>query len=400
MKIVLLAETFPGNTSYFGVMLPKYLARLGAEVHLLALDLPPYWNVAGMRAHYEQLVGKEWLVAGSVHAKDGYSVHIMGHRSMAGYMGMRGLGAKLREIDPDIVYSLSAIGWLPLQAALLKTIRPYKLFTGSHTAASTFPLYKSRGGPLRWPLVKSVFTRWIPGRFVSLLSERCHAPTVDCAEIAWRFFGVQRRKVEVLHLGVDTDVFHPLKVADAAADRAATRAGLGIGDDDFVVIYTGKITEEKRVDLVPAAVRRLRDQGYKARALVIGSGPAVGDVAAAGEVVMLPYQPYHQLARYYRASDVAVWPTNESTSMLDAAACGVPIVVSDGIIYREHVDGNGLVYRMGDLDSLVAALRELVPMQRRRELGEEGARKMAASFSWSSHASRRLEQYRAAVRVV
>ena len=393
MRVVIVGETFPRNTSYLGVMLPRYLARLGVDVHVISLDLAPYWMIPEMRSHYESLVGKEWLIAGAIHDYDGFKIHILPQDRRMGYMRARGLGKKLRSLRPDIVYTASAIRWLPLEAAFWKLLLGYKLFTGSHTAGSTFPLYHARGG--RWyDRFLNVITRWIPGRMVSLVTERCHAPAADCAVIAHKFFGVQRKKVEVLHLGVDTEVFRPVDSPDLEAERIATRKMLGVDVDDLVVVYTGKITSEKRVDLIPKAVRKLREKGVSARGLIIGEGPASDDIAPDDSIVRLPFMPYRELAKYYRASDIAVWPSTESTSMLDSAACGIPIVVSDLTGYREHVDGNGLVYNFGNFDSLVSCLLELVPKSNRRTLGERGAEKMANIFSWESHARIRLEQYR------
>jgi glycosyltransferase involved in cell wall biosynthesis len=393
MRVVILAESFARNTSYIGVMLPRYLARMGVDVHLLSLDLAPYWMIPEMKTHYESLVGKEWLAAGAIHDYDGFKVHILQHDRCMGYVRALGLGAKLRGLRPDIVLSAGAIGWLPLEAAFWKLILGYKLFTGSHTGGSTFPLYHARGERVVERLLNFV-TRWIPGRLVSLVTERCHAPTADCAVIAYKFFGVQKKKVEVLHLGVDTEVFHPIDGSNLEAERVVTRKILGFDDDELVLIYTGKITVDKRVDLIPEAVSRLRERGISARALIIGEGPAKDSISSDSNVTMLPFMSYQELARYYRASDIAVWPTTESTSMLDSAACGLPIIVSSLMVYREHVDGNGLVYDLGDVDSLVSCLQDLVSLSRRKVLGEVGAMKMANRFSWEAHARKRLEQYR------
>jgi glycosyltransferase involved in cell wall biosynthesis len=349
-----------------------------------------------MRRHYEELVGVEWLVPGLVAPHDGYMVHVLPHRMAGGLMRMRGLARTLRDLRPDVVYSLSAIGWIALEAALLKPVLGYTLFTGSHTAASTFPLFHD-AAPWYAPSRLKVFvSRAIPGRLISLATERCYGPTVDCAEIAWRYFGVQRRKVGVMHLGVDTDVYFPVRDDATRAEREDVRRELGVDPQEIVAIYTGKLTPEKHTGLLVQAVGRLRQRGLPFRALVIGEGPQRDEIAAMENVVTLPYQRYDRLARYYRASDVAVWPTNESTSMLDAAACGLPLIVSDGIVYRDHVDGSGLVYTMNDLDALVAALERLSAPEERARLGAIGAEKMATRFSWLDHARRRLDEYEAA----
>ena len=83
--------------------------------------------------------------------------------------------------------------------------------------------------------------------------------------------------------------------------------------------------------------------------------------------------------------------------MLDAAACGLPIVASDTMTTPERLDGNGAAYRLNDLADLVRVLLELQDPQTRQRLGAFGAQKMARDFSWESIARRRLRDYETAL---
>lgn len=399
LRIVIVGDSFPRNMGYLGTMLPRYLARLGQEVHYVATDLPPYWQIPSMRVKYSELIGAEWMQPGIHREYEGYTVHILGHWEVGGLIGMSGLRPLLRALRPDVIYALGAIGILPLECALHRALHGGLLFTGSHTLASGFPLASQ---PRPWRSMaglRTFFARWLPGRLISLLTEKCYAPTIDCAEIARRFFGVQEKKIKVLHLGVDTDVFFPVKDESSQSERRLLRMELGFSDEEVVFVYTGKLTPEKNVALLAEAVSQLREEGRSMRLLCVGAGPERDRLAACNATTVLDFRPYTDLGRIYRAADVAVWPTNESTSMLDAAACGLPIIISDGVVYREHVDGNGLVYRMNDLPDLKEKLLEVADSFRRKALGDAGARKMANEFSWLEHARRRLHDFEAAVAV-
>jgi len=398
MRIVIAGDAFPRNMGYLGTMLPKYLARLGAEVHVLALDLPPYWQQPELRAHYMRLIGEEWFVPGRIAPYDGYTVHILRHQQVGRLVRMPDLRRKLAELKPDVVYSQTAVGWLPLECAFWKLVYGFRLFTGSHMLASGFPFARKAHPWRSREAIKVLLARWLPGRLISLLSEKCTAPTSDCAEIARRFFGVQKHKVEVRHLGVDTDVFFPVSTQEHATERAQTRRELGIEDEEILCTYSGKLTAEKNAMIIAQAVNQLRKEGQKFRFVCIGEGAQKDELSKAEWTTVLPFMPYQALGRYYRAADIAIWPTNESTSMLDAAACGVPIIVSDGIVYREHVDGNGLVIRLGDLADLVAKLKRLADVKLRSQLGAVGAEKMVTQFSWLAHARARLAAYEQALR--
>ncbi len=397
MRIVLISETFPKKMGYLVSMLPKYLARLGVDVHVVILDLPPYYQLKDFKQTYGSFMDSEVLPAGTVEAYEGYTLHVLGHKKVLGYMRMVGLWDKLQALRPDIVQALLSIGWIPLDAALAKPFLGYKLFTGSHTTASTFPLAKRKASIWDREQLKCFVTRTLPGRLVSLATEKCYGPTKDCAEIAWRFFGVQQHKVEVIHLGVDTEFFFPVSSEATVQERTALRQQFGFSEHDVMCIYTGKLTEEKNALILAKAVARLRAMGEPFYGLFIGDGVQKESIQAHPWCTVLDFMPFYELAAYYRAADIGVWPTNESTSMLDAAACGIPIIVSDGIVYREHVEGNGIVYKMNDLEDLVSTFLKLRDAATRKRLGSFGAEKMAREFSWESIAKRRLKDYEAAL---
>ncbi|HEY3731938.1 MAG TPA: glycosyltransferase family 4 protein [Steroidobacteraceae bacterium] len=395
MKVVVINETFSPKMGYLGTMLPKYLARAGLDVHVIATDLAAYYNLNEFKSGVPGFLQEQTLQAGTVMQIDGYTAHILPHGRALGHVLMRGLAAKLHVLRPDVVYSVLAIGWMPLEAALVKCVSGYRLFTGSHTSALMFAGdgTRPRGALAR---ARDFCVRWLPGRFVSLFSERCYCPTADCGEVAWKRFGVQRSKIDIVHLGIDPEFFHPISGAAERELRAELRRRLGFHPSDIVCIYTGKMTEGKNVILLARAVEQLRSEGRPFRALFVGDGNQRAAVENQTGCVVLDFMPFSQLGDYYRASDVAVWLTNESTSMLDAAACGIPIVVSDRI-YQDHVTGNGLAYRMNDLGSLCEQLRMLENSRLRARLGAAGARKMRDSFSWELAAQRRVRDFTAAL---
>lgn len=84
--------------------------------------------------------------------------------------------------------------------------------------------------------------------------------------------------------------------------------------------------------------------------------------------------------------------------MLDAAACGLPVVANDSMSVPERIDGNGMLYRLNDRADLVRVLLGLQDPQIRQGMGAFGAQKMARDFSWESVAKRRLQDYQNALR--
>jgi glycosyltransferase involved in cell wall biosynthesis len=378
-------------------MLARYLAGLGADVHYITTDLPVYHKSPDARSAYNQFSADSTMTPGEMEQYDGYTVHCIGHRYVLGVPMFTGLFDKLRQIQPDVVQLFINAGWVPLQTAAAKLRLGFTLFSAAHTTVSVFPLARRPVRPWNREWIANLATRAIPGRVASVFTERCYAATDDCAEVATRFYGMPKRKVAVVPLGVDTENFHPPRTAEDRARRAQIRAELGFAEGDVVCIYTGQFTDAKNPIVLARAIATLRAGGMPVRGLFIGNGTQNGDLADCDGCVVLPFRPHRELPAYYRAADIGVWPTQESMSMLDAAACGLPIVVNDTLLAKERIDGNGITYRLNDSADLAGKIRLLSDPTYGRQLGDVGARRMTQLFSWKSVARRRLADYEAAL---
>lgn len=397
MRVVVLTETFSKDMGYLPTCLPPALARSGVDVHVVTMDLPPYYNISDFDKTYGSFTADDDLIPNTVQLCDGYTLHVLPHKRELGYMRMVGMVDKLKSIRPDVVQTMVAIGWLPLDAFIGKFLAGYKLFTGNHTTASVFPLAAKHVPLWKKERMRNTFMRFIPGRVVSLATEKCYGATADCADIAWRFFGVQRNKVDICPLGVDTGIFRPSVTAADNSERASLREKLGFGDSEIVCIYTGRFSDDKNPLLLARAIELLTAAGEPYRGLFVGDGTQAEAIKACGGCTVHPFVPFRQLGRFFRAADIGVWPTQESMSMMDAAACGIPIIVNDTIIATERVEGNGLTYRLGDVDDLVRSLLSLRDSESRMALGSCGTRKMTTQFSWDMIAHHRLDGYTAAL---
>jgi glycosyltransferase involved in cell wall biosynthesis len=284
---------------------------------------------------------------------------------------------------------MTPIGWIANQVAWYKLRFGYKFFSGCHYHSSVFPLASQRDKAPASQKLHCLVTRRIPGRLTSFASEKCHCISLDCADVATRFFGVP--------LGVDTELFFPASHADEFAQRVSLRRELGFADGDIVCVYSGRFTDDKNPMLLARAVAELRSNGEPYRGLFVGNGPQGNSIRKCDGCATRDFTPVRELGALYRAADIGVWPTQESLSMLDAAACGLPIVVNHTMNASERIEGNGLTYILGDLNDLVRVLGSLRDKDERRKLGSVGAIKMASTFSWESVTKRRMADYEAAL---
>jgi glycosyltransferase involved in cell wall biosynthesis len=381
LRIVFISDWFAEKMGYAENCLPKAMASLGHEVHVVSANVQPYWDSPSYASTYRSFLGPPVVAEGET-SLDGFRLHRLPHGRFLGRLRIRGLLGSLRALRPDVVQTFEVAALSSYEAALGRPLVGYRLFAESHLHASVF------GDKPRWQLQAARSC----GRAMGLAVERCYAISSDVARIAVEQLGMPAEKVEICSLGVDTQAFRPTK--DPAA-RRATRQRLGFATEEIVCVYSGRFSGEKGPQLLADAVERL---GPPFRGLFVGGGtpPEVDGIRARLGCVVHPFVAARDLPALYQAADIGVWPKQESTSQLDAAACGLPIVISDRVHVTERVEGNGLTYREGDVEDLAARLGQLSGADRREQLGQAGARKMQERFSWLAIAAARVRAYQQA----
>lgn len=396
MRIAIVQIWHNERMGYVDRFLPTALAALGCEVHLVTSDARPYFEHPDYREIYEPAFGPPLAPTGTTLRPDGVRVHRLPHGRFRGRPRIRGLFRKLAEIRPDIVQGFEVNCITSYEAALYRALLGYALFLEAHIHASVFADAAER---LSWPRrLRWAAYRLLIGRPLARLTTRCHPISPDAADIAERFFGMPRSKIALGPLGTDTSLFRPAPAAAELARRAERRRSWNVADEDILCVYSGRITRDKGPQLLAQAVARLRHAGEPYRALFIGAGPAqlAGEIAATPGCTLHPFVDVDALPALYQAADIGVWPRQESTSQLDAAACGLPLVLSDRVRVTERIDGNGFQYREGDAADLAAVLLRLRDADVRRKMGELGRRTMRERFDWSLLARQRLAEYAAA----
>jgi glycosyltransferase involved in cell wall biosynthesis len=383
VKIAVVTTYYSEGMGYTENCLAKALAELGNDVHVLTSNL----NVYGNQEEYDETYGTFLGPANQGTRRfrcDGYTVHRLPSGRMGQYRYLRGLGSRIRELNPDVVHCTEVASLQTFQLAAMRLVARFPLFTENHQHLSVIrPYMRDPGGPF----LKRVFfrlTRTAPTWIASAAIERCYAMSPDCVLVATRYYGVPKRKLRLRPLGTDTTLFGPPTTSEDVARRAKLRREWGCGPDDIVCIYTGRLSDTKNPLLLARAVETLADHRPPYRSLFVGEGSQKTAIAACGNARVLPFTRHKALAALYQAADIAVWPRQESMSMLDATAAGLPIVVADTIGEPARVIGNGLMYRENNVADLARALVSLADAAVRRSFGALGRSKMVQNYSWAA----------------
>lgn len=223
----------------------------------------------------------------------------------------------------------------------------------------------------------------------------------DEIRMEMRGYGVDNRRIVSLPNAVDIDVFQPF-----AGDRQALRGQLGLSVGDKVVTFVGRLHPIKRVDLLILAFRRIMANFPEARLVIVGDGPLrselerlSAELGLDGTVVFVGSKP--NVVPYLQATDLFVLPSEVegmSVALLEAMACGAPVLVSncDGnrSLVTEDIDGS--LFPRGSEEGLAQKMGMLLldPAYAQR-LARKATEKIESDFCFESVAARYLELYRA-----
>lgn len=198
----------------------------------------------------------------------------------------------------------------------------------------------------------------------------------------WIDRGIPAGRLKILPRGVATELFAPAKRDPKFWTKRGAKPG------QFIVLYVGRISVEKQLDLFAACVGRLRDKGLPVRAAVVGDGLYKRELKK-----LLPNAIFtgilsgEDLAQAYASADAFLFPSVTDTYgnvIVEAQSSGLPVIVSDQGGPRELVEHGktGLITRGLDLDELCAAVERLVTDDALRTQLSANGRKTVEARGW------------------
>jgi glycosyltransferase involved in cell wall biosynthesis len=201
-------------------------------------------------------------------------------------------------------------------------------------------------------------------------------------------------RVRTIPPGVDTRQFAP----DEAA-RRRVRASLGWSDGAPVVGFLGRFVAEKGIGWLTGVLDATPSPW---RALLVGSGPLEPELRAwAGRrpdrVAIATGVSHDEVPQWLNAMDLLVapsmttrrWREQFGRMLIEAFACGVPVVASSSGEIPHVVADAGIVVEEGNRQQWREAIAALLDDEgARRRLGERGRRRALSVYDWTTIADR------------
>jgi glycosyltransferase involved in cell wall biosynthesis len=396
MKVVFISVWYSEGMGYSENMFPKAMAKLGPDVHVVTSTAQIYYHAPTYDKVYKPYLGPN-IVDPVVKVIDGYTLHRLPYyetKNIYHGPGMVGLYEYLEKLKPDVIQTFEIFPESSYIAAKYALEHDCAFFTECHTHASV--LRKDNKKTLREHL-KSLLNNVNPKlRLTNKTAKICYPIADDVAEIAINYFGVAPSKIKIQSLGVDTDTFARPQTSAQVEVRKKMREHFGFVPEDIVCIYTGRFTKDKNPHCLAEAIQELNNRNLPFKGLFIGNGTNddIDFISSKSGCKIGEFVPAKELPAYYWCADIGVWPREESTSQLDAMACGLPLVISDRIKVVERIEGNGYMYKEGDSHDLALILEKLSDPITRKQFSITGEKKINSTFSWKIIAAERLSDYK------
>lgn len=375
MKIAHISATFPpyeagtGRVCYHNAL---ELARLGHDVTVYTanhppgeFDYPPELTV--VRLPFVYRIGNAPLMFDLLKLRDYDLLHL--HFPQI--------------LTPELVWLVSRLRGMPYVLTHHNDLkaRDYRRYI--------FAVY--------YPLTQLISVRG--ARKFIVVSEQ-HALNCELTPI----FKRRWEDVEEVSNGVDVAVFRPLE-PDVGQ---GIRQEWGIPADAPLLGFVGALDRAhdfKNVDLLLKAFQRL--ERADTHLMIVGDGDMRPEFEALARELGLAERTHfigkiasEELARYYAALDVEILPSSPPESfgmvLIEAGACKRPVIASDIPGVNSVVDDGvtGYLFPEGDVDALVARMRELIDQPTlRQQMGQAGYDKAHAKYTWQAIAKRLEDVY-------
>lgn len=379
MTIVNIEDFFHPDAGYQINVLSKYLAKFGHDVTIITAEtdkiptsLTTFFSVDNLEA-----ADKKYTETTNVKIiRLPIKAFLSGRAIFTG-----ALKRKIQELSPEILFVHGNDTLTGMWAVKNYRKLNMPLLTDSHmlSMASKNKLHNLFTAFYRKFITPTIIKNSIP------VIRTQNDPYVE------KNYSIPLKQAPWISYGSDTLLFHP----DDNVKRSFRKEN-GISDDDFVVVYTGKLDESKGGKLLAKAF--LKRFNIKRNIILIAVGSTTGEygkeveelfAGSENRIIRFPTQKYCDLPLFYQAADLSVFAKQCSLSFYDAQACGLPVLSEDNNINVDRCShNNGWNFKSGD----VAGFREKIefaaemPIDKYADISENAYRFIIDNYNYEDKA--------------
>ncbi len=210
------------------------------------------------------------------------------------------------------------------------------------------------------------------------------------------------KNVHIIPTGIEIEKFYRQNINENKLQKLKEK--LGIQKQDFVILYVGRLGEEKNVDFLIENQEFLTKKNKNAKLLIVGDGPDYKKYTEKAkkmnlekEIIFTGKVPYNDISYYYNMGNVFVTASTTETqglTIIEAMAASIPVVCIDDDSFKKTVVNNlnGFIFKnKKEYRKYIELLMD--DQEKLKRLGEQ-AKISTIEYSAKYYAERVLDVYR------
>lgn len=337
MRIGIFTDSYPpfiNGVSTSIVMLESALRKMGHEVYIVTV------NPDAMSYDFES--------DKNIIRLPGIPIGIYDYR-LSGIYSIKAVN-RIKEWNLDIIHSHTEFS-VGLFARIIAKQFDIPVVHTYHTMYEDYIYYITKGyfdGPSK--KIVEYLTKFYCDKTVKELI----VPTKKTYDLFKKKYEYERN-VHIVPTGIEVERFYKENINVSKVDEL--RKKYNLKKDDFIVLFVGRLAEEKNVTFLIENHRNLIKKNKKCKLLIIGDGPdidkfkkQVDELKMTNNVIFTGKVPWDIINEYYQLAHVFVSASHSETqgvTLLEAMAASIPVVACDDDAFRDVVvdDLNGYLFK-------------------------------------------------------
>ena len=276
---------------------------------------------------------------------------------------------ELRELQLDLIHVHTEFG-VGIFASMAAHLLHIPLVRTYHTTYEDYTHYVT-------PIESETFEQIARNVIIKLsksIGEDCIrliSPSRKTADML-KGYGV-KTPIDIIPTGVELQRFRPTE-GDAQL-RQQVRQQIGIREEEKMLLFVGRIAEEKSIDLLIDTAAEMVQQQLPVRLVIVGGGPQLEELqqkaqelALQEKVSFLGKKPFDEVPAFYKAADAFVSASTSETqgmTYVEAMATGLPVLARYDEVLEDLVSEGENGYFFRDQDELAQKVKALLQLDER-----------------------------------
>ena len=205
---------------------------------------------------------------------------------------------------------------------------------------------------------------------------------------------------EVIHWGVDTEMFTPTETRDKDLRRR-----FGCSEEDILLLAVGRLAARKGYGSLLRAFALVNSEFSNSKLVIVGRGHLrkrllnqAHSLGISSSVYIESSMSFEELAKLFRNADLTVYPSyyeGQGLIPLESMSSGTPVVTVNHGPLPEMVDSEvGSLFQMGNINSMSSTIiKEISNMDALKNKGIAGRKRVLQKFTYEIDAESFIEIY-------